>query len=130
VVNLIQVAQGRQVVMLQVRFAEVDRAALQQLGLNLFSTGATNSLGVVGTHQFETTTANVGALPPGVDRVEVPSPNVAAAGGIGRTLPGSPAAFGFSDLLNIFLFRPDLNLGVAIKALQQRNVLQLLAERT
>jgi len=33
-----------------------------------------------------------------------------------------------SDLLNIFLFRPDLNLGVTIRDLQQRNILQILAE--
>jgi len=31
-------------------------------------------------------------------------------------------------LLNIFVFRPDLNLGITIKALEQRNVLQILAE--
>jgi pilus assembly protein CpaC len=33
-----------------------------------------------------------------------------------------------SDLLNIFIFRPDINLAVTIKALQQQNVLQILAE--
>jgi pilus assembly protein CpaC len=33
-----------------------------------------------------------------------------------------------SDILNIFLFRPDLNLAVTIKALQQKAVLQILAE--
>ena len=33
-----------------------------------------------------------------------------------------------SDLLNIFLFRPDLNLAATIQALQQNNVLQILAE--
>ena len=36
--------------------------------------------------------------------------------------------FNLSDLLNIFLFRPDINLGATIKALQQKNVLQILAE--
>jgi pilus assembly protein CpaC len=34
----------------------------------------------------------------------------------------------FADLLNIFLYRPDLNIGATIKALQQRNLLQILAE--
>jgi len=128
VVNLVSTAEGRQVVMLQVRFAEVDRSALQQLGVTLFSTGATNTLGIIGTHQFEAPTANIGAIPANVNSgSEVKSPNV-AAGGIGRTNADTPGAFGFSDLLNIFLFRPDLNLGVAIKALQQKNVLQILAE--
>jgi pilus assembly protein CpaC len=128
VVNLIQTTGGRQVVLLQVRFAEVDRNAMLEAGLNLFSTGAANTIGVIGTHQFDTTLANVGAVPATVQgRPEVGAPSV-AAGGIGRTLAGTPAAFGFSDLLNIFLFRPDLNLGATIKALQQRNVLQILAE--
>jgi pilus assembly protein CpaC len=128
VVNLVSTAEGRQVVMLQVRFAEVDRSALQQLGMTLFSTGATNTLGIIGTHQFEAPTGNIGAIPANVNGgSEVKSPNV-ASGGIGRSNANTPAAFGFSDLLNIFLFRPDLNLGAAIKALQQQNVLQILAE--
>jgi pilus assembly protein CpaC len=33
-----------------------------------------------------------------------------------------------NDLLNIFLFRSDINLGATIKALQQNNVLEILAE--
>jgi len=33
-----------------------------------------------------------------------------------------------NDLLNIFLFRPDLNLGATIRDLQQKNVAQILAE--
>src|SRR5262245_28115486 len=128
VVNLITITEGRQIVMLQVRFAEVDRTALQQVGLNLFSTGATNTIGMIGTHHFETPAANVGAIPAGVQGAsEVKAPNV-AAGGIGRNKDNTPAAFGFSDLLNIFLFRPDINLGAEIKALQSKNVLQILAE--
>ncbi|HEY6181000.1 MAG TPA: type II and III secretion system protein, partial [Terriglobales bacterium] len=33
-----------------------------------------------------------------------------------------------NDLLNVFLFRPDIHLGAVIKALQQKNLLQILAE--
>jgi len=33
-----------------------------------------------------------------------------------------------NDLLNIFAFRPDINLAVTIKALQTKNLLQILAE--
>ena len=33
-----------------------------------------------------------------------------------------------SDLLNLFIFRPDIDLGATIKDLQQRNLLQILAE--
>jgi pilus assembly protein CpaC len=43
-------------------------------------------------------------------------------------LSGSPAAFGMNDLLNVFLFRPDLNLAATVRALEQRSLLQILAE--
>src|SRR5437870_8061978 len=43
---------GAQEVLLEVKFAEVDRSALTQLGVNLFSTGAGNTLGSVTTGQF------------------------------------------------------------------------------
>jgi pilus assembly protein CpaC len=128
VVNLLQVTENRQVVLLQVKFAEVDRAAIQQYGINLFSTGATGTIGSVSTQQFENFLGSVGAVPANVQRGSDPKSPSVAAGGIGQSLSGSPSVFGLSDLLNIFLFRPDLNLGAAIKALQQRNVLQILAE--
>jgi pilus assembly protein CpaC len=38
------------------------------------------------------------------------------------------SAIGVSNLLNIFLFRPDINLALTIQALQQNNVLEILAE--
>ena len=34
----------------------------------------------------------------------------------------------FADLLNLFVYRPDLNIGATIKALQDKNLLQILAE--
>src|SRR2546421_6447369 len=43
---------GSQEVLLQVKFAEVDRSALTQLGVNFISTGAGNTLGTVTTGQF------------------------------------------------------------------------------
>src|SRR5579871_2114503 len=39
-------------ILLKVRFYDVDRSAVQNLGLNLFSTGATNTIGRVTTGQF------------------------------------------------------------------------------
>jgi pilus assembly protein CpaC len=106
---VLQVSNGAQV-LLQVRFAEVDRIAIQQLGINIFSTGAANTPGSVSTGQF---------TPPSTAQV---------TGRIPGGLPGFSSTFALGDLLNIFLFRPDLNLGVTIRALQQRNVLQILAE--
>src|SRR5437867_576968 len=53
VVNSLVVAPvHEQEVMLEVKFAEVDRTRLQQFGINIFSTGATNTLGTVSTQQF------------------------------------------------------------------------------
>ena len=90
-------------VMLKVRFAEADRTKLTQWAFNLFSTGAANTVGTVSTQQF-------GAV------------SQASAGGNGGS------AFTLSDLLNIFIFRPDINLGATIKALESKDVLQILAE--
>jgi len=131
VVNMVQTteaAPARQAVLLQVKFAEVDRAAVQQLGVNLFSTGATNTMGATSTQQFGSATANVGAIPANVKGGGSAAGINVASGGIGRTLPDTPASFGLADLLNVFLFRADLNLGATIKALQQKNLLQVLAE--
>ena len=94
-------------VMLKVRFAEADRSKLTEFGFNLFSTGAANTIGSVSTQQFGPTAVQGGAVPP--------------TGGTGP-------AFNLSDLLNIFIFRPDINLGATIKALSQKNLLQILAE--
>ncbi|HEY3127904.1 MAG TPA: type II and III secretion system protein family protein [Acidobacteriota bacterium] len=132
VVNLLEVAEkDSDQVLLQVRFAEVDRTAIQQLGLNLISTGAGNTFGAISTQQFEQMRANVGSLP---QNVQLPGGGTTVQGGsvatgaIGNKLLTSPASFGLSDLLNIFVFRPDINLGATIRALEQNNLLQILAE--
>src|SRR4029077_19727638 len=43
---------GAQEILLEVKFAEVDRAALTQLGANFFSTGAGNFVGTTTTGQY------------------------------------------------------------------------------
>jgi Flp pilus assembly secretin CpaC len=43
---------GAQEVLLEVKFAEVDRSATTQLGINLFSTGAANLIGTTTTGQY------------------------------------------------------------------------------
>src|SRR6266581_8497857 len=50
-------------VLLKVRFAQVDRAKVSELGINVFTTGATGTFGATSTQQFGTTTANVGSIP-------------------------------------------------------------------
>src|SRR5664280_2464412 len=95
--------------MLKGRCADADRSNLTAFGINLFSTGATNTIGTTSTQQFGPTTINS---------------QQQSTGGIVNRL----SQFNLSDLLNIFLFRPDINLGATIKALQQKQVLQILAE--
>jgi pilus assembly protein CpaC len=111
VVNGLQIAQPprQRQVSLKVRFAEADRGKLSAFGINLFSTGATNTVGTVSTQQFGPTSLS----------------NQNQSGG---SLIDRFTQFNLSDLLNIFLFRPDINLGATIKLLQQNQVLQILAE--
>ncbi len=130
VVNLLRMAPAgeKEAILLQVVFAEVNRSAIQELGINIFSTGAGNTLGSVTTSQFDQPLANVGAIPAGVNRGGDPGSANIVSGGIGNPLASSPAVFGLNNLLNILLFRPDANLGVTIRALEQRNLLEILAE--
>lgn len=88
-------------ILLKVRFAEVDRAAAQELGANIVSTGATNTIGSV----------TVGTFQPPRPGGNLTSPN-----------------FTLSDALNIFLFRPDLDLAATIRAFQERKLVEILAE--
>jgi len=106
----VPVSHDRQV-LLEVKFAEVDRTKLEQLGFNIISTGAANTPGVISTQQFGP-----------------PSINGQLAGAIGAPLQGFTSSLNVTNLLNIFLFRPDLNLGATIQDLQQRSVLEILAE--
>jgi len=104
---------GSQEVLLEVKFAEVDRTALTQLGFNIFSTGLANTIGTTTTGQFG---------------------SITGAGAITDSFPSPPVTAPFSssltvnNLLNVFLFRPDLHLGAVIQDLQQKNILQILAE--
>ena len=63
---------GAQEVLLEVKFAEVDRSAIAQLGINMFTTGAGNTIGNITTGQF----GGIGAWErsPTAARVERPLP--------------------------------------------------------
>jgi pilus assembly protein CpaC len=104
VVNLlyVDVPPAEPQILLKVRFASIDRSKAKQLGLNIFSTGAANTIGTVTTGQFS---------PPSVSDPTGSSPSAV-----------------ISDALNIFLYRRDLNLGATIKALETSGVVQVLAE--
>ena len=93
-------------ILLKVRFASLDRTRSNQLGINIFSLGAANSIGSVTTQQF--------------------SPPTITGGGLGGGTGGSTATL--SNLLNLFIFRPDINLGATLEALETKGVLEVLAE--
>ena len=101
---------GAQEVLLEVKFAEVDRTATTQLGFNIFSTGAVNTIGTITTGQFG-----------GFGQQQI------ADNTGGRATPFSNTQT-LNNVLNLFLFRPDIHLGVVIQALEQKNLLQILAE--
>jgi pilus assembly protein CpaC len=131
VVDSLRIAQpGRlKQILLKVRFAQVDRSKLSQFGINLFSTGGANTFGATGTGQFAgATSTNVGSIPATSGTTGTVTGSSVVAGAIGNHLTGQPGGFGMNDLLNIFLFRSDINLGATIRALQQNNVLEILAE--
>jgi pilus assembly protein CpaC len=104
---------GAQEVLLQVKFAEVDRTAVTQLGINFLSTGAANTIGTVTTGQF-------GGFGP-----QTLSNSGGTGGGTGTTTVTSET---LSNVLNLFIFRPDINFGAVIQALETKNLLQILAE--
>jgi pilus assembly protein CpaC len=110
---------GAQEVLLQVKFAEVDRTALTQLGATLFTPG-TGPLPTIGT----STTGQFGSV--GVTTTQ--SSSTTTNNGTTTTSQSPNVQISLTNPLNLFLFRSDLNLGAAIEALQTRNLLQILAE--
>jgi len=102
VINMLQVpgASDAQQVMLQVRFAEVNRRALTDLGSSFFTGngGFRNWVGRSSTQQF-------------------PAPDFDQDKGLV-----------FSDFLNLFLFNTRYNVGAVLKLLQQTGYFQSLAE--
>jgi pilus assembly protein CpaC len=100
VINMLQLPSGQesQQVMLQVRFAEVNRRALTEAGAN-FIVGRTDYLGRSTTQQFA-----------------APDFDFERGGLV------------FSDYLNLFFFNQQEGLGAVIKALQSRGFFQSLAE--
>lgn len=97
-------------IILRVKFAEVGRSNNLNLGANIVSTGALNT-------PFRTTTQQFMA----------PSPNT-LTGTIPGGIEGTKSTYSLSDALNVFAFRPDLNLAAFVALLQGQGVLQILAE--
>jgi pilus assembly protein CpaC len=100
IINLLQVPGGSdsQQVLLQVRFAEVNRQALSELGVSLFTGQSKENIARATTQQFSAPLFN------------------------------ADGTLTFSDFLNLFLFNTKYDIGAVVKALQSRGFLQSLAE--
>ena len=90
-------------VLLKVRFAEVSRSALTQLGASWISDGFHNTVGSITTQQFPSPFFDKNKATSGADMV-------------------------CSDYLNLFLFDFGHDLGAVVKALQSKGLFQSLAE--
>jgi pilus assembly protein CpaC len=86
-------------ILMKVRFADVDRGANADFGANIFSLGALNTIGSTSTQTFG-----------------------------GATFQSNTNRFLITDVLNIFLLRPDIDLASTIRALEAKRLLQILAE--
>jgi pilus assembly protein CpaC len=119
IVNLLQLpgGSGSQQVLLKVRFAEVSRRALVELGVSLFTspTGVNNTIGRTTTGQFAA---------PGFSNLQ----DTKQSGKFGADVTSASGEFTFSDFLNIFLFNQKYDLGAMIRALRGRGLFQSLAE--
>jgi pilus assembly protein CpaC len=105
VINSLQVSQPRtKQVRLKVQMIEIDRSKLDQFGINFLSNG--KNLSGVTTGQFPTTSTYT---PP---------------------TAGTPATLNVTDALNLFFYNFDLTSGVTIRDLQNKQILQILAEPT
>jgi pilus assembly protein CpaC len=94
---------GAQEVLLQVKFAEVDRAAVLQLGANYFTPGTGNTTGVVSTGQYGGST--------------ISTTTTTTTQGAGSSITGTVATP-----------NPLINISNPLEALQTKNLLQILAE--
>jgi pilus assembly protein CpaC len=106
VINAFEVQDTRQI-LLQVRIAEVNRQELQEWGLKATRIDPFNLRG--------DTEGHIGVGRPG-----------GTAGNFLNNPPGPDQTF--SDALNLYFFEPDAAVGLFIRALSEKGLLQVLAE--
>ena len=119
VVTLLAAQPGppSQQVMLRVRFAEVSRSAISELGATFFSspTGIENTIGRIATPQV-----------PGPTYTELQWSKESS--NFGAPVTSASGKINFGDFLNLFFFSQKYDVGVLIRAMQQRGLFQSLAE--
>jgi pilus assembly protein CpaC len=105
VVNLlnVDVPPSEPQILLKVRFCSVDRSKELQLGLNPISSGFGNTIAGISTGEYSAPTVTTGSA-------------------------GTAATVSISNPLNLFAFLPGLNIGANLQALEQKGVLETLAE--
>jgi len=96
---------GKQV-QLKLRIVEVDRTKMEQYGINIAGNANSNNPFNVTTGQFPSTITTTPAT--------------------GTT----PATVTVSDMMNLFLYSGKLNFGATVRDLEQKQILQVLAEPT
>jgi pilus assembly protein CpaC len=119
VLSLLQIRDGApsNQVLLRVRFAEVSRSAMTELGINLLTapTGVRNFIGRTTTGQFTA---------PDFSDLQVTK----SSSSWGSDVVSASGKTTFSDFLNVFLFSNKYDIGAVIKALQTKGLFQSLAE--
>ena len=119
VVTLLAAQPGppAQQVLLRVRFAEVSRSAISELGATYFTSplGVRNTIGRIATPQV-----------PGPTYTDLAWTK--ASNEFGAEVTSAEGKINFGDFLNLFFFNQKYDLGTVIRAMQQRGLFQSLAE--
>jgi pilus assembly protein CpaC len=119
VVTLLSAQPGppSQQVMLRVRFAEVSRSAITELGSTFFTSplGIKNTLGRIATPQV-----------PGPQYTDLAWTKESSD--FGAPVTSAEGKINFGDFLNLFFFSQKYDVGTLIRAMQQRGLFQSLAE--
>jgi pilus assembly protein CpaC len=123
IVSLLQISEtgASNQVLLRVRFAEVSRTAVTELGASYATspTGIKNNIVRATTQQFAA---------PAFSDMGWTKEQTGINNKFGSDVTSSTGKITFSDFLNFFLFNEKYDIGVMIKALQTRGLFQTLAE--
>ena len=119
IVSLLAVQQAPRIaqVLLRVRFAEVSRSAMTELGVSFFTspTGINNTVGRLTTQQFDA---------PRFEELAWTK----ESSDFGADVTSAEGKLTFGDFLNLFLLSQKFDLGMMIRALSNRGLFQTLAE--
>jgi pilus assembly protein CpaC len=123
VVNLLKQQEGvaSNQVMLRVRFAEVSRQAVQELGASWFT-------GPGGFHDYVARVSTQQFSAPDLEGTRESLQGIDKWGGGRDTVTATGGKATFSDFLNIFLFNNKYNIGTVVRAMQDKGLFQSLAE--